>query len=546
MEEQWIVEIIDCAVKTVWNYRKQFFYKGAISLQKTLKLLQNYAGKLVNLGGEEIFLRMGFSVLLDAQESEDEVLVADVLEGQVIPTLEQLIQSLQLNHSPEEKSFLAKNLSGLKSSGHKNLAKKIEVAVPREGCDYTVEYTASGHPTVCLLEAGHSYYISGNNNPYRDALSFVTSNTDGNYYEYTLLGAGLFFEAQVLLELRPDVKLTVVEEDLYLLKLALSLRDLTELFADERFCLLAQSYTEPVRNLDATKEDILIRKPSLRHIAAIKEREVLQAFFVKKMTILEQAFVLETEFRKNILPDNQVKSVDELTSCFEGKRVYLVAGGPSLDGCIEYLRNREKDSVLICVGTSAARLKSENITPDFVIVIDVDENIYRQINGNLNENLTSLIYMCSANAKAVASFPGEKYAAFQKGFELAESYAGEHGYSLVSTGGSVSTTALDICIRFGAKEVICMGLDLAYTNNKSHAKGTLSYSDIVSSVTPMVKSVSGSMIPTAGNLHSFHLWIENRIRDEKNTRFINVSNGAYIEGMENVMVSEFAFLKKEK
>lgn len=539
MEEQWIVEIINSAMKVVWNYRKQFFCKGAIALRETISLLQSHANQLIEFGGEEIFLTMGFSMLLDAQEREDEILVADVLEGQTIPALEQLVQNLQMNHSPEEKSVLEKNLSSLKSRGQEVLVQKIEAACPRNGCEYIAEYTASGHPTICLMENGSSYYISGNNNPYRDALSFVMANTDGNYYEYTLLGAGLFFEAQVLLELRPDVKLTVVEEDLYLLKLALSLRDLTELFADERFFLLAQSYTELVRNLDAEKEDILIRKPSLRHIAAIKEREVLQTFFVKKMTILEQAFVLETEFRKNILPDNQVKSVDELTSCFEGKKVYFVAGGPSLDGCIEYLRNREKDSVLICVGTSAARLKSENITPDFVIVIDVGENIYRQINGNLNENLTSLIYMCSANAKAVASFQGKKYAAFQKGFELAESYAGKNGYSLISTGGSVSTTALDICIRFGAKEVICMGLDLAYTNNKSHAKGTISYSEMVSgSTTPMVKSVAGDMIPTANNLHAYHRWIENRIRDEKNTKFINVSNGAYIKGMENISVEE--------
>lgn len=537
MEEQWIVELIDCAVITVWNYRKQFFNKGATSLQKTISLLQNYAAQLIELGGEEVFLNMGFSMLLDAQESADETLVADVVEGRIIPTLEHLVQDLQLNHLPEERSFLIKNLSSLKSRGQDALVKRIEAARPREDCEYTVEYTATGHPTVCLSENGYSYYISGNNNPYRDAFSFVSANTDGEHFEYALLGAGLFFEVQVLLELRPDVILTVAEEDLYLLKLALSLRDVSGLLEDERLNLTAQSYTELLSKLDATKMDILIRKPSLRHIRDAKEKEILQTFFVKRMTILEQAFVLEAQFRKNIRPDKQVKSVDEVAPRFAGKKVYFVAGGPSLDGCIDYLKNREESAVLFCVGTSVARLKSEGIIPSFVIITDVSDAIYTQVKGNLDEKKSVLLYMCSANAKAVESFDGAKYAIFQKDFYMAEEYATSYGYSLISTGGSVSTTALDICIRFGAKEVVCIGLDLAYTNNKSHAKGTIGYSDIVSRVTPMVKSVSGEMIPTANNLHAYHRWIENRIRDEKDIRFVNISDGAYIEGMENIPVT---------
>ncbi len=537
MEEQWIVEIIDSAMKVVWNYRKQFFCNGAIALRETISLLQSHANQLIEFGGEEIFLTMGFSMLLDAQEREDEILIADVLEGQTIPALEQLVQNLQMNHSPEEKSVLAKNLSSLRSRGQEVLAQKIEDACPRNGCEYIAEYTASGHPTICLMENGSSYYISGNHNPYEDGLSFASANTNKDYYEYILLGAGLFFETQALLELRPDVKLTVAEEDLYLLKLALSLRDVSSLLEDERLLLVDSSYTELLSHVDAAKTDVLIRKPTIRHIYDAKEREILQTFFVKRMTILEQAFVLDAEFRKNIRSDALIRSVDEVATRFAGRKIYFVAGGPSLDSSLNLLKNREKDSILLCVGTSAARLKSENILPDFVIITDVSDAICTQIKGNIDEKETTLLYMCSANAKAVAFFGGEKYAIFQNGFALAEEYALSHGYTLFSTGGSVSTTALDVCIRFGAKEVVCVGLDLAYTNNKSHAKGTISYSEMVSgSTTPMVKSVSGKMIPTANNLHAYHRWIEKRIRDEKGIRFINISDGAYIEGMENIPV----------
>ncbi len=68
MEEIWIVEIIDNAVKTVWNYRKQFFNKGTKALQETIRLLRSNAEELIKLAAEEFFLTMGFSMLLDAQE----------------------------------------------------------------------------------------------------------------------------------------------------------------------------------------------------------------------------------------------------------------------------------------------------------------------------------------------------------------------------------------------------------------------------------------------------------------------------------------------
>ena len=232
---------------------------------------------------------------------------------------------------------------------------------------------------------------------------------------------------------------------------------------------------------------------------------------------------------------NDIKSIDECAGRFKGKTVYLVAGGPSLNNSIDILKNREADSLILSVGTVVARLKKEGIQPDFAIVIDVSDTIYHQLNGNVDYEKTSLLYMISANAKAVASFAGEKYAIFQKGFNMAEDYAREHGFRLVNTGGSVSTTALDVCICLECRKVICLGLDLAYTGNRTHAEGTLGVVDVTQTQDlPTVKNVFGKMVPTSSSLSSFHKWIENRIADERRVEFVNVSDGAYIEGMKNV------------
>ena len=49
-----------------------------------------------------------------------------------------------------------------------------------------------------------------------------------------------------------------------------------------------------------------------------------------------------------------------------------------------------------------------------------------------------------------------------------------------------------------------------------------------------VKSVKGESVPTTNILNIYRKWIENRIKDVKNIKLVNMSHGAYIEGMENV------------
>ena len=529
------VKILNLSVETVWYFRQQYFFRGSQKLNELIGLIQEIIQYIVDLAGEETLANMGLAMLMDAQEKNDEILIADIIEGQVVPCLEELIQQMEQQIPIERFDFLQHNLQVLKKAGETELVQRVETADGYENCTYTPEYTASGQITICLSENGKNYYVSGNNNPYRDAIHFVQGNMEQERYQYILFGAGMFYEAEVLLNHRPDAEVVVVEEDPYLLQMAMKYRDISELLGDERFSMECCSFEDYIRKVDLEKFGLLFRKPSMKHIQTDTSRMVMERFFLKCMTIKEQAYVLEKEFRQNIKRVDEIHSIDECRDNFVGRTVYLVAGGPSLDESIDVLRSREENSIVLCVGTSAAKLKGEGIVPDYVIITDVAEAIYDQIHQNVDPRRTSLFYMISANAKAVSSYNGAKYAIFQKGFDMAEEYAGEKGYMLVSTGGSVTTTAVDICIQFECKKVICLGLDFAYTNNMTHASGTRSQREVLTEIDrPMVKSVSGEMIPTSLNLSCYHKWIEHRIQNEKQTCLINVSDGAYIQGMKNV------------
>ena len=534
-----IINIIDISVETVWLFRQQYFFRGYGRLNLLTGKLQNILQSIVDIAGMEYLNGMGVIELLNAQEMDDEILIADIIEGQLLPRLEQLVQELQQNVELGSYDFYSDNMQILEKKSSKALIAQINNASERPDCEYIPEYTASGHITIRVTENNRSYYICGNNNPYRDAIYFVQGNIEPDKYKYVIFGAGMFFEAQALLMQRPDAELVVVEEDAFLLKLALAYHDLSELLSDDRISIECCGYDSFIAEIGLEDKCIFIRKPAMRHIKKTNCRMAIERFFVKEMTIKEQAYVLEKEFRRNIR-QNDIKSIDECAGRFKGKTVYLVAGGPSLNNSIDILKNRECDSIILSVGTAVARLRKEGIQPDFAIVIDVSEAIYYQLNGCIDYEKTSLLYMISANSKAVASFSGKKYAIFQKGFNMAEDYAREHGFRLVNTGGSVSTTALDVCICLGCRKVICLGLDLAYTGNRTHAEGTLGVVDVTpKDDLPTVKNVYGEKVSTSYSLSSFHKWIENRIKDEHGVEFINITNGAYIQGMENRGINRY-------
>ena len=131
-------------------------------------------------------------------------------------------------------------------------------------------------------------------------------------------------------------------------------------------------------------------------------------------------------------------------------------------------------------------------------------------------------------------YPGDTYLICQEGFQKSEEYAASRQYPVYGTGGSVTTTALEVCIRMRCRRIVFVGLDLAYTNMQNHASGT-SYVRYNAKGNMIVKDIYGCDIPTAKNLHLYQKWIERRIQkeDAAGIEFIDATQGgARIEGTE--------------
>lgn len=190
--------------------------------------------------------------------------------------------------------------------------------------------------------------------------------------------------------------------------------------------------------------------------------------------------------------------------------------------------------IILATGTVFKKLINLGIDVDYFIVSDANDRIYAQVKGV--ENLkVPLIFLSTANRAIAASYSGARYLVCQNEFDVSENFANSNEYLLFDTGGSVSTTALDVAIRLRSKEIIFIGLDLAYTDNYAHTLNTSRRVAAEADECKKVQDVHGGLVPTSATFIIYKKWIEERIkRKDVTMKIINATEGgALINGLTN-------------
>lgn len=465
---------------------------------------------VINGGGtlfaEEAFLST-MQEILDAQQRKDYVWLADLFALKLLPLIRQ-IQECYAGIAPE---------------------------VETGSEDHRIELTSSGAYTLAVRRGMGWQYLHTNDNPYEEGRMLAQSWFDGEHYEYIVYGLGLGYHVQALLDMDIAIMVTVLEADPTILLLAdeyglgqsLKQSGRVRMIADQDGSALMQT-VEEIRDT----QRFVIHYPSLGQISNPGYREQLEDYFIEYSSAQTQLPRMTGNFVRN--QENFGKEVSELRDRFAQKTVYIVAAGPSLDCNMQELRNVGEDGLILATGTVLKKLLAANIHPDYVIVIDAGKSTYVQTEG-LQETEIPLLYLSTVYYQIPAEYPGEKYVILQQDYGKSEAYAQEHGYEVYATGGSVTTTALELGIRLGAAQIVLVGADLAYTDGRNHAADTAYAKTIENDTACRVEDIYGGQVMTAKNLNIYRKWIEKRIEQAKDSeiRFMDATEGgARIHGTE--------------
>lgn len=480
---------------------KEVLDRLEVQLAAYVKWREVIASLLV--GFNESLLAQILQEIVYAQEKGDYIWLADLLELQLIPFVLQIQESYA-------------GAAG-------------EVVFQEEG--YRVELTSSGACTLAVSGETGWKYLHTNGNPDEEACLLAESWFDGQHYDYIVYGLGLGYHIQALLDIDETVKVTVLEADAHIFDLARTYglagqwqdSDRVKIIIDEDFTHLVQ-----ISQAMMGEESFVVHYPSLLQIRHDYYRAQLEEYFISYSSMQTQLHRLTGNFVRNRRYFNQ--EVSALAEQFRGKTVYIIAAGPSLDRNMMELKRVQGRGIILATGTVFKKMLAAGIRPDYVIITDGGTFTYSQTSG-IEESGVPLLYLPTVYYKIVAEYPGNRYLICQNNFDKSEEYAREHGYPLFETGGSVTTTALDVSIRLGCSAIVFAGLDLAYTGQRDHASGTAVVMEVKGEL--LVEDIFGNQVQTAKNLDIYRRWIEKRIaqEDASGIDFIDATEGgARIQG----------------
>ncbi len=263
-----------------------------------------------------------------------------------------------------------------------------------------------------------------------------------------------------------------------------------------------------------------------------KYRSIIKSLFSGQISRSRNEKQMRINFFRNT--SKNLFSIENLIDTRSKDEIIVVAGGPSLDDNIQFLKERIGRTIIIAVGTVLKKLVNKNIIPDYVSVLDPLKYVRNQLNGVENCEVPVLM-ATSAYWGWGCDYKGKKYLIpIHSQLKEENDYAEQNGIKPWDVGGTVTLLAIKVAMWFGAKRIYLIGADFAYPNGQSHALGTSQYKKIDIEGKIPVKCVNGSIVYTDYNLNTYRLELEELISNNPQIRFINLSKtGAYIDGAEN-------------
>lgn len=430
------------------------------------------------------------------KEKEDLVLMGDIIEHEILPLLEQKMRQWG------------------------------DIETENEEGDYRFESTVSGFLTVKDIQ--ENVYFHSKVDPMWEARKLAEYIFEPRYKSYSILGCGLGYLAyQLYLVSNGSVMINLFERDSRMVEYARNYGVLDWIPEDRLNIVIDEDIVPFLSYAQENNTGFYMFQPELKRQPE-DLRPVIEKLCVEYNTAKRFEKDIDINFWRNI--ESNSKLVSEFDTTQLSKDYIVIAAGPSLDDNMEFLRENQGKKTLVAVGTVFRKLIENDITPDMVVILDPQERTYKQIEGLENQKVPMLILL-SAYWKFAAAYQGDKYLVSSGHTKEMIEYATEHKAELWSCGGTVTSLALEVAIRFGAEKIYLVGVDLAYPGGVSHATGTMDRSTRSLEGLIPVEGVGGETVYSNRVFITYREGIEEKIKQTPQITYYNMSSvGAKIAG----------------
>ena len=382
-----------------------------------------------------------------------------------------------------QQAFLTRNLALLRKRWP-DMARRVEEAPPLpEGA---LQEGKGGEPTLFLPgEDGKQVYLHSRYDPRDEARKQLSVLEAQPGDTVVLLGIGLGYQLEALLEGGRVGLVVAVERDPRVLRAALSRADFEAFLTREGAEVVVgggpgdffQALERRLARIFTSSLRVMVHLPSARAFPAWYEgaAQGLREFTKHGAVALRSALYLSRVSLENRLANipRYVESagVRPLLGRFAGFPAVVVSAGPSLDRNLHLLEKLSGKAVILAVSTALKILLGRGIRPDLAVVIDYHSISERYFQSIPPEEAPLLVADLKASPAAINAFSGKTLFGADPFVDLLlEGAAGDKGP--MSGGSTVAHAAFDTARRLGCDPIIFVGQDLSYPEGRLHAAGS--------------------------------------------------------------------------
>ena len=441
---------------------------------------------------------------------------------------------------------------------------------------YQTEDTKSGHKTYKL----DNIYIHSKYDPIKEAkrsVQLLLENKE-DIDVYILFGCGLGYVAQELYEqiladnpkqIKPYI--IWIENDLKTFMTTIHSSDISNLLEDENVKIFVESPKDVIGSFLQTIPTKRIRyyyhRPTYSFEEAyFKEVQNYINYVLDRKDMNSATLVrFQKTWARNIIFNTPyypfAGKIESLRDIAKGCTAVVIAGGPTLEKMIPYIKKERENLILIAVDTAYKYLKSQKIIPEIVVSVDPQYWNYKYLeNEKLKDSI--LITDPSAYFKVFRNIAAEQIFTGNSLFELTGYFVKNENRGTLAAGGSVATTAFDIARLIGAEKIILAGLDLGFPGRNTHFKGAFFEHNFITTEDyfnnaqeksfnylmhtgdlPLTKSTDNKAIITDSKMILFRRWIEREVGLTNASVLLPNLGGSFIEGCK---ITELSDLPNDK
>ncbi len=377
-----------------------------------------------------------------------------------------------------ENSLLQKNLDNFSKRFpelHKNI---ISHPITNPQNFGATVFNAKNNEISCMFDNtyAHSAY-----NPSAEAKKILQTHEIENADSVVFFGCSLGYAPIECAKKYTNKTIIIIEPNLDFLLLAFSVLDWSYVFDHESIVFLLQAPQQTVITIleqYGLNECYIIENKAFMNYdlqyytnlqTLIKRNKSKQSINVRTLEKFSKLWL--SNMCKNLSFMQKLDGINRYKNKANTLRACVLAAGPSLDEVLPYIREIKKRCILICVDTALRACLKAGVEPHFIVL--VDPQYWNSLHLEGLKSPSSILITETAAYPSVFRFNCKEIILCSSHFPLGtyiETFIGEKG-ELVA-GGSVATTAWDFARFIGCTHIYMAGLDLSFTNKKTHAKGS--------------------------------------------------------------------------